>query len=238
MLNRRQTAFLGACSLMVLLPQSARAQPVMRISTLLEGDPATLIAERVMREAYLRLGFALEVQAMPGERSLISANSGETDGELYRKIDIDKSYPQLIRVPVPLQTYEIVVFTKAEPFKIDGWESLRPYKIGFVKGIKIIEEKTVGMHAESVATMHQAFTKLDRGRSDLVLANRVTGLASLRAHQFRDVKVLLPPLASFFVYHYLNKKHEALVPKLTEVLKSMEHERTLQRIKEDVLAGF
>ncbi|MBB4844181.1 polar amino acid transport system substrate-binding protein [Paucibacter oligotrophus] len=229
---------MGAYSLLGLLPQSARAQPLMRISTLLEGDPATLIAERVMREAYLRLGIALEVQAMPGERSLISANSGETDGELYRKMGIDKSYPQLIRVPVPLQTYEIVVFTKLEPFKVEGWESLRPYKIGFVKGIKIIEEKTLGMQAESVATMHQAFTKLDRGRSELVLANRVTGLASLRAHQFQGVKVLLPPLASFFVYHYLNKKHAALVPKLSEVLKHMEQERTLQRIKEDVLAGF
>lgn len=238
MLSRRTAIFLGASTLLGSLPKATQAQTVMRVSTLLEEDPATLIAERVMREAYLRLGIALEVEAMSGERSLISANSGETDGELYRKIDVDKVYTNLVRIPVALQTYEVVVFTKGESFKVEGWDSLRPYKIGFVKGIKIIEEKTIGLHAESVATMHQAFTKLDRGRTDLVIANRITGLASVRAHQFHGVKVLLPPLASFPVFHYVNRKHEALVPRLTQTLKGMEQDRTLKRIKEDVLANF
>lgn len=238
MINRRKVTGLGASSLLGFLAASSLAQNVMRVSTLLEEDPAMLVAERIMREAYRRLGIRLEVQAMPGERSLISANSGETDGELYRKIDIDKTYTHLLRVPTPLLSYEIVVFTKLEPFKVESWESLRPYKIGFVKGIKIIEEKTAGMQVESVATMQQAFAKLARGRSDIVLANRLSGLAALRAHAIQGVGVLMPPVVTFFVYHYLNDKHAALLPKLSAVLKAMEHERTLQKIRDEVLSAF
>jgi len=221
-----------------LLPRLAQAQQVMRISTLLEQDPATMVAERVMREAYRRMGFALEVQAMPGERSLISANAGETDGELYRKAGIDKLFPNLVRVPTALLTYEIVVFTKTAAFEVKDWSSLRPYKIGFVKGIKIIEENTAGMQTEPVTTMHQAFTKLDLGRTDIVLANRLSGLMTVRAHQFPGVKLLLPPLASFPVFHYLNRHRKDQLAQLSLILKNMEQERAIQRIQEDVLSSF
>lgn len=237
MLNRRR----GLAALLTLLSSrwvGAQAA-VIRASTLLEPDPATTVAERVMREAYRRLGLGLEVLSLPGERSLLSANSGEHDAELYRKAGIEQSYPNLLMVPVALQTYEIVAFTKSvPPFVLKGWESLRPYRLGYVKGIKIIEERTAGMQAETVATMLQAFTKLELGRTDLVLANRVSGLATLKAHRLPGVMVLAPPLASFPVFHYLHRRHRALLAPLTAVLRDLERERFIARVQEDVLAGY
>ncbi|MDM4766200.1 transporter substrate-binding domain-containing protein [Pelomonas sp. SE-A7] len=229
----------NALSAIALAPHWVGAQPgLMRSSTLLEQDPATTVAERVMREAYRRLGLELQVQAMPGERSLISANSGETDAELYRRAGIDRLYPQLLQVPVPLLTYEIVVFTKSRPFAIEGWESLRPYRLGYVKGIKIVEEMTAGMKQEPVATMQQAFVKLDLGRTDLVLANRASGLAALHGLPINGVRVLSPPLATFPVFHYLNKRHEALLPRLTATLREMERERFIRQVQEEELARY
>jgi len=130
MLNRR-----SALAAVVLGAPLAPAwgQVLMQISTLPDPDPAAIIAERILREAYRRIGRELEVKAMPGERSLLSANSGDTDGELYRRAGIDKAYPNLLMVPVALQQYEIVVFSKLRQFDVRGWESLRPYKLGFVK---------------------------------------------------------------------------------------------------------
>ena len=210
----------------------------MRISTLLEQDPATLVAERVMREAYRQLGRELQVQSMPGERSLISANSGDTDGELYRRAGIDRLYPNLLMVPVPLLQYEIVVFSRRWNFKVQGWESLRPYRLGFVKGIKIIEENTRGMMLETVATMQQAFVKLELDRTDLVLANRLSGLASLRQHNVQGVLQLQPPLAVFPVFHYLHKKHEALLAPLGEALRELERSGFIRRTGEEVAALY
>ena len=226
------------CCVICLTPCICRANPEMTASTLFEDDPATLVATRIVTEAYNRLGITLKVENMPGERSLVSANTGVTDGELYRKWDIANQYPNLRIVPVPLMRYEIVAFCRCKPFDIKGWASLKPYRIGYIKGIKIVEQNTIGMDIESVGTLKQAFTKLELGRSDIVLSNRITGIAALREQHLNDVIVLSPPLASFPVFHYVFKSHEDLVPKLTGVLRQMEKDGTLERIQKEVFSGF
>lgn len=218
-----------------LASSPALAKDVMRISTLLEIDPATTIAEQVLTEAYKRLGMVLQVQKYPGERSLVSANDGSTDGELYRKVGMERDYPNLIIVPVPLQTYEIVIFTRGTSFIVNGWESLRPFTVGYVRGIKIVEQSTLGMRTEPVPTMQQAFQKMVMGRTDVVVGNRNSGLAAVKALKLDDVRIMTPSLASFPVYHYLNKKHEALVPRLTAVLAQMQKDKVIERIQKAVL---
>ena len=208
----------------------------MQISTLLELDPATSIAEQVMAEAYRRLGMRMVVHKIPGERSLRSANNGDMDGELYRKLGMDREYPNLVIVPVALLTYEIVIFTLGTTFIVNGWDSLRPYTIGHVKSIKIVEQNTQGMRVEVAATLRQAFLKMTLGRSDIVVANKASGLAALKELNLTDVKVLSPALATFPVFHYLNKKHEALVPKLTTVLQQMQKDKTIETIQKSVMS--
>lgn len=226
------------CCGMGLMFCPCHAGPVMTISTLIDPDPATIVATKILTQAYAKMGMTLKIEGMPGERSLVSANTGATDGELYRKADIEKLYPNLRMVPVPLMRYEIVAFCRCTPFAVNGWESLKPYRIGFVKGIKIIEQNTVGMQVEPVRTLKQAFLKLELGRTDIVLANRVSGNAELRSQHLNGVIVLQPALASFQVYHYLSRNHEELVPKLTEILRQMEKEGKLERIQRDVLDEF
>ena len=208
----------------------------MQVSTLLEADPATMIAERVLHEAYSRLGIKMVVVKVPGERSLLSVDHGQMDGELYRKLGMEREYPNLRIVPVPLLNYEIVIFTLGTTFVVNGWDSLRPFTIGFVRGIKIIEQNTQGMKLEPTTTMRQAFLKMTLGRSDIVVANRNSGLAILKEIKMTDVKVLEPPLATFPVFHYLHKKHEALVPKLTIVLQQMQKEKMIEKIQKAVMA--
>ncbi|HXA46937.1 MAG TPA: transporter substrate-binding domain-containing protein [Burkholderiaceae bacterium] len=214
------------------------ANPVITISTLFETDPATTVATRILSDAYAKLGITLKVVVMPGERSLISANSGVTDGELYRKGDLMNLYPNLRLVPIPIMHYEIVAFCRCKPFTVDGWGSLKAYRIGYIRGIKIVEQNTVGMNTEPVGTLEQAFGKLELGRSDIVLANRATGIALLRTQQWNDVIVLQPALATFPVYHYLSRNHEELVPKLTEVLRQMEKNGSMERIQREMLSGY
>ncbi|WP_229506609.1 ABC transporter substrate-binding protein [Massilia sp. BJB1822] len=207
----------------------------MRVSTLLETDPATDIAEQVLREAYRRMGMNLDVVRLPAERALVSANDGMMDGELYRKIGIERDYPNLMIVPVPLLTYEIVIFTLGTSFVVNGWESLRPFTIGFIRGIKIVEQNTQGMHIEPVATMMQALQKMTMGRTDVVVGNRVSGLAMAKTLKLADIRVLQPPLATFPVFHYLHKKHEALIPKLSAVLQQMQKDKVIERIQKTIL---
>lgn len=214
---------------------SADAAPVeskeIHISTLVGTDPATSIAERVMAEAYRRIGKVLVVHKLPGERTLVMANDGHMDGELYRKLGMERDYPNLIILPVPLLTYEIVIFTRGTDFVVNGWESLRPFTIGYVRGIKIVRENTAGMKTEAVPTMEQAFQKLAMGRTDIVVGNRLSGLAAVEALKLDDVRVLAPSLASFPVFHYLHKKHAAMVPALLAALQAMKADKTIERLQ-------
>lgn len=227
---------------LALLPWlSAAAAPdsaVINVSTLLGEDPATDVAEQVLREAYHRLGYQLAVHRLPGERTLLYANEGRMDGELYRKLGMDRQYANLIIVPVPLLTYEIVVFTHGTDFALNGWDSLRPYTIGHVRGIKIVQENTAGMRTEPVPTMTQAFQKMMVGRTDLVVGNRLSGMAVIRHLKLDEVRVLSPPLASFPVYHYLHKRHEALAAQLAAVLRQMRAEKAIEAIQQRVANGL
>ncbi|WP_342115626.1 substrate-binding periplasmic protein [Pseudoduganella sp. OTU4001] len=218
----RRRDFLGS-AVLGMLPARVLAQalPVMNVSTLVGDDPAAETAAQILREAYSRLGRKLVVHQLPGERSLVYANEGKMDGELYRKLGLDRDYPNLVIVPVPLLTFELVIFTRGTSFVVNGWDSLRPYTMGFVRGNKIAQENTRGMKVEQVSTMQQAFEKLMMGRTDLVLGHRASGMAVVRSQQLEGVTVLEPPLASFPVYHYVNKKHAALVPELARVLKQV-----------------
>ncbi|MES2015823.1 MAG: transporter substrate-binding domain-containing protein [Pseudomonadota bacterium] len=203
----------------------------MHISTLIGNDPASRIAEQVMTEAYRRIGRTLVVHKLPGERTLLMANDGAMDGELYRKLGMEREYPNLIILPVPLLTYEIVIFTRGTEFVVNGWDSLRPFTVGYVRGIKIVTENTVGMKREAVATMEQAMQKLAMGRTDIVVGNRLTGLAALEALKMDDVRILSPSLASFPVFHYVHKKHAALVPELLAALQAMKADRTIEKLQ-------
>jgi len=230
----RRRTLLGL-TLAVVLP-TVTSDPLreINISTLAGDDPATDIAERIMREAYRRLGITLVVHKLPGERTLLYANSGTMDGELYRKLGMDRQYPNLLIVPVPLQTYEIVIFSRGTSFAVSGWESLRPYSLGFVRGIKIVQENTRGMRVEAVPTMSLAFEKMMMGRTDLVLGNRASGMAVIKLMRLDGITVLEPALASFPVYHYLNKKYEGLVPRLASVLRQMQADKTIERIQKSL----
>ncbi|MFZ6657773.1 substrate-binding periplasmic protein [Undibacterium sp. TJN19] len=237
-MKRRTILQLASLQGLVSLNALAQETRTLQISTLIEKDPATSIAEKIIDTAYRKLGLNMFVHYLPGERSLRSANNGEMDGELYRRLGMERDYPNLIIVPVPLLTYEIVIFTHGTSFIVNGWESLRPYTIGFVKGIKIIEKNTLGMKLETAPTMRQAFQKMILGRSDVVIANRASGLAALNELKQTDVSVLTPPLATFPVFHYLNKKHEALIPALTTTLQKMQKDKTIENIQNTVMAEW
>lgn len=233
----RRRTLIGLAALPCCMAAAGWAQEgrTLQVSTLLEEDPATSIAERVVTEAYRRLGLSVQVRHLPGERSLRSANNGDTDGELYRKLGMERDYPNLVIVPVPLLTYEIVIFTQGTHFVVNGWDSLRPYTIGYVKSIKIVEQNTQGMRVEVAATLRQAFLKMTLGRSDVVVANKASGLAILKELNLPDVKVLTPPLATFPVFHYLHKKHVALVPQLTVMLQQMQKDKTIDALQKSVM---
>ena len=193
------------------------------------------INEKVVREAYARLGYDIEVVWLPGVRALEMANNGEVDGELGRVAGIELRWTSLIMVPTMVNVLEGAVFTKNIEFEVAGWDSLRPYSIGVRRGIQFSDQGTQGMRRQIVNSNQDLFNILRVDRVELIIVSLANGLKQLENIKYTVIKPLKPVIEAYPLHHYLHNKHRDLLPKIDAVLQAMEEEGVIQRIRQQVL---
>lgn len=189
------------------------------------------ISEAVLKEAYGRLNISFETSWQPAKRALKIVGSGLSDGEISRVSAIGKIYPELIKVSVPVNYLEGMVYSKNKNLIINGWESLEPYKIGVGRGIKFAEMGTNGMNVLKVNGFTSLFKMLEKNRVDVIVAPRVIGLYQIASSGIEGVIANEPPVIKLNQYHYLNKKHKKLALQLEKVLKGMQEEGKIDAIR-------
>jgi len=189
--------------LMMSVPMYAHEKLVFAT---LDSPLNATIGAKVLQEAYQRIGIQTDLQILPSERALNMANNGEFDGEGIRIKEVQDIYPNLRRVPVVVLAMEAVVFTKDVIFDVRGWESLKPYTIGILRGSKFVEIGTRGLKVEQVTSYRQVLLKLNAGRTDVAVMARTNGLLEIGKLNMKGIRVLEPPLIRVNLYHYLHKK--------------------------------
>ena len=217
------------------LPVALHAEPVreLTISTFpIADDPLFVTCQKVLEEAYRRIGIRMKLVTMPGERSLVSANSGETDGDLCQAKGALRTYPHLVEVPHPLTKAEMVAFS-TRPLNIRNWEDLRPYVIDYERGVKVVEEHTAGMKVTLANSMEVGFRKLLAGHADVHIDAKISGLFMLKRIGYRHIYISAP-LNIHTLHHHLNSKHTQLVGKLNDALAQMQQDGSLARIERSV----
>jgi len=214
-----------------ILSQTASwAQPVITIGVkdippLSQRDGSGML-DRVLIEAFRRIGRQVAFAHLPHERSLTEAEAGTIDGDSVRIAGLEAQYPNLVRVPESMTTYEFTAFAKEGHAGVSNWESLRDQDVGYLIGWKIFEENVRGATVNKVATARQLFTLLDRGRIAVALYERRGGEFAIKDMGLTGIRTLAPPLATREMYLYLNRKHAALLPLLAKALKDMKADGT------------
>lgn len=235
MMNAKKIMALTVCVLLMAVQVNAEETLTF---TAIEGFIHSAISEKVLKEAYRRIGIKIIVKQYPAERAVRMADSGEADGDTNRLAGINKEYTNLIMISPPVGFDEGVVFTKDKVFPVNGWESLKPYKVGILRGNKFAERGTEGMRSFSANTIEQLFEMLDAGRTDLVVIVRLNGLITLKKLNLKGIRALEPPLGKYDFCHYLHKKNERLVPKIAASLQEMEKEGLMLKIREQTIADL
>jgi polar amino acid transport system substrate-binding protein len=217
---------LAIVALGALLLAAAPAGADSLVVSHMVDDPVSAKVFPILREAYRKIGQDLSAAKMPRERAIVAADRGETDGDVMRIAGIDKLYPNLVQVPEPVTRFHIVAFTTGFSFKVDGWESLRPYSLCILRGMKAAEQPTEGMQRMFANSNDQAILMLRSGRCEVaVLGHEVwPDIDRLQAGPLRAVE---PPIVSIPLFHYVNRRHAELVPKLTEALQRMRADGTI-----------
>jgi polar amino acid transport system substrate-binding protein len=229
---------LATCS-SIVLPASA-AEKLRLIATI--QPPYTTsekngFVDQLLPVVFREAGLEGELLIYQGafERQLINADLGLDDGVAARAAGLEKQYPNLIRVPEEVVSFDFVAFTTQHRFPTANWDALSPYAVSYIIGWKIFELNVPTVKELTLVTnVEQLFTVLDLERADVVLYERLHGLMVARAKGMK-VQVMEPPLSTNKLYMYLHKKHAALVPRVAQALARLKQNGTYRRMYDSTL---
>ena len=200
--------------------------------------PDHYVGGELLRAAYEHLGIEVKFNVMPAARSLVESSTGHVDGEIQRIYEIQQHHPTLIRVPTPFNSIDITAFSQKYNFAVKGWESLKGYRIGRVRGIKFMELGLASFDQNKIHTVKSAgqLPKLTLSRRiDFYAIAKVNGVVQLKKNGIKAIHFLSPPLASIKMYHYLHKKNAFLVPKIDGVFKKMIKSGELEKLRKKII---
>ncbi len=213
--------FVAASAAALLL--GAPAQAVESITLVTPTNSMdTVISEVVLNAAYTALGIDLTVRRLPAARALAAANAGQFDGEVQRIDGLSRAFPNLVQVRIPTNYIDAVVFTARDNSDVARWQDLSAHRVGIIRGIKFAEQRTEGMNRLVVSDYKNLFVMLSRDRIDYAVSPLIVAEYHIRQNSIRGVRASLPPLERFELFHYLHKRHIALVPQIEAELARMQ----------------
>lgn len=215
-------------STLLILPAHAGQELTIAVP---ESEPA-YFAFAVLKEAYARIGIKASMRRLPAPRCLVESNGGTLDGEADRTLAIEDQYNNLIRVPTSFVSVLNMAFTCRSYLDISSVEDISQYRVGILNGFKVAEEYTHGFpNLYKGDSWSKLLSLLEQNRLDIVIAPKEI-LSAARTSEVKEcVRMLEPPLIVTPLYHYLNKKHAALVPQIDSVLKEMVVNGEIEAIK-------
>jgi polar amino acid transport system substrate-binding protein len=222
------------CALLFLAPAPCRAAE-LTISMLDQRQVLEQATRTVLTEAYGKLGITLKFNEVPAARALAESASGQADGELHRMGGLSSRYPQLLQVSVPVNWFDAIVVTRSAQFVPRGWDSLRPYTIGYHRGIQAFERRIKGMRTDAAPTNELMLIKLQNGRTDIALMSNVEARELLGKMTDSGLRILEPPIERIQLYHYVHLKNARLVPRLELVLRQMLADGSIAAIRDRAL---
>ncbi|MGI0119348.1 substrate-binding periplasmic protein [Zooshikella sp. RANM57] len=220
-------SFLSFLLILSSLAISSNQQPLVFAAP--TDHPLIPVGERILQSAYSPLNVTIQVRQLPPMRALSMSNQGELDGSLGRVKGIDQTYKNLLMIPIPLCYIEFMAFSYRSVKIPNGWQDVKPYHIGILKGGLYIENKTHQYNKELFNTPLQLLRVVSQSRIELGILGKVEALKALKQLDNSNIKIVNPTLDQVAIYHYLHKKHAKLKPFITKSLLTMQKNGTLKK---------
>ena len=223
----------AAAICVLMLAFSALAAEPLRFGTFTNiNSPGLEACERVLREAYSRLGYSISIEHLPAQRSLYWAETGRLDGDLCRA----QPYASLIKVPTPILHWQLTAFSTRQ-LDINAWSDLKPFRVGYERGMTIIAEHSE-LNLLPANSIESAILQASMGRVDVLLNDDFTTRYNLRRMGVENLIANPTPLAPGPAFHLLNSKQQKLDEQLNAVLLEMTANDRIRQIKDEVIEDF
>ncbi len=130
------------------------------------------IGQRLTEELSKRISIPIELIPLPAQRARVWFKEGRIHAELSRIAAYQEYFPTAIRVEEPIGSMTFYVYTLSHDFKVNGWESLRPYKIVTLRGLVYIDQFLENHDTFSVTDTLQAIEFLKKNGQISILPIR------------------------------------------------------------------
>lgn len=224
------------CALLMSISSTAVfADTPLQIATPEDARPSLIAAQKILTVAYARIGVPVNFVKLPGVRGLMQAEAGQLDGILLRLTNEADSH--LVPAKVVIASEDVVVFTVNKHFAVTGFDSLRPYVIGHIAGVKALEKVLKDAKTEPAPNLESLFRKLAAGRTEVAIDSR-NALCVAKKLGLDEIHIIEPALFQPQGMHYLHNKNAALIPKLEAALQQMQKEGLIKKLQDEALASY
>ena len=221
----------GLYFFVVMVSWANETTPKKLTASIVENSPEGKLTLGLVEEMCKRLGIVLQMRSLPIARAIDELDQENIDIEGPRNHTVEKIFSNIIRVPETLFVNDLIAFSKDPNIKISGWNSLKRFRVAYVRGWKIYKNNVVGVkHLDIIESDEALFKFLDAGRTDVALSARILGSKVISDLKLKGIVAIEPPLVVKKMYFYMNKKYEKLTQVMAETLRGMKRDGTYQRL--------
>lgn len=196
-------------------------------------DNAFKYAQKYVSRIYEECALQVVYLEFPQERSIVTAETGNIDGELARiKAVVSKDSP-LIPLPTPLLHIEIVPVRHFGGEPIQSVGDLEGKQLAYQRGFRILNHLVPDTASViKVNTTHQIFRLLSRGRADVGLMMKQQALINFSSYpnMTMDEPILTEP-----VYHFVHERHAGDILCLDRSLNKLIEGGIVERLESEYL---
>ncbi|MFG6487345.1 substrate-binding periplasmic protein [Roseateles sp. BYS78W] len=227
---RRRKA--GAALLALLAPGLGWAAPLRFATDINDQTGLAPIGRALLRRAFERLGLELQFEPLPLRRSLTMTLQGLLDGESLRIRELALKNPELLLVPVPLATVQVLGYVRQAGPRPRDEAALMTLRVGYPRGVVLLETWLADAPRRVEASTRNDLLRLLRAEViDVALLTSAAGMPELEPNDMTGLARLPAPLHQTPLYALLHQRHRELLPRLTAVLREMEDSGESARLR-------
>ena len=172
----------------------------------------------ILNKAYTSLGIEPKLVILPSARSLEQANAGIYDGELARPKGIERYFPNLIPVDMPISEYSYTFARiQGDKYQPVHLKDLTDKDVGYPRGDVFLRSAFQRKSSMEAADGKMLLGLLNTKR----LTYAVAGYGQMEDFRdaFPEVELVRDPIITQMLYHYLHVDRIELVDSLAEQLR-------------------
>jgi len=231
--------FIGYLFCLLVWSQSLLADDVITFSTLTpKSSPIFKGSEELLAIIAEKMGVEIELIFIPGKRSSFLLSTGEIHAEIARISEYSKKVPFAIKVPTPIIEIPHYAYSLTTNFKVQGWESLKPYRSVSQRGLWVISHFMQDYSVHLVDSMAAAFQFMRSGRAELCIASIITAEIAFNSPGFNRHGIirLQPAIYVSREHTFFAQQYPELARRYNEVLIELKNDGTFDRILSKVSA--